>query len=106
MTAQVIDTDHGEPRRLDERAAIRFTPAGRPLALRWHGTIWQVVGDSFPQAAAGRAQAMRVGVTPGTTSAWLFTAQTGPASPVLEFGIGFDDRREEWRLLSVAGARG
>lgn len=96
MAAQVVGAGDDALRALDEPAAVRFTPAARPLALRWHGTIWQVVGEPVPEPLA-RA---RTAATP----AWLFTAQTGPASPVLEFRIRFDARRDEWRLLGVGGA--
>ena len=30
---------------LDEPAAVRFLPSGTPLALRWRGSIWQVIGE-------------------------------------------------------------
>ncbi|OUM41800.1 hypothetical protein [Arthrobacter sedimenti] len=98
MAAQAVGAGDDALRALDEPATVRFTPAAKPLALRWHGSIWQVVGDPVPEPA-GVAHA-RTGATP---PAWLFTAQTGPASPVLEFRIGFDARRDEWRLLSVGG---
>jgi hypothetical protein len=91
MTAQVFGVHHGH-RQLDEPAAVRFTPQGRPLALRWHGRIWQVVGRPATAAAAA----------PSATG-WRFSAQTGPASPVLEFGITFDAARDGWRLVSVGG---
>ena len=108
MTAQAIHAGSGEERALDEPAAVRFTPTGAPLALRWRGTIWQAVGD--PQRwspATGRLPDAAGAQARGTTScAWRFAAQTGPASPVLEFGIAFDARRDEWRLISVGGTPG
>lgn len=112
MTAQAIhaapaiEDDQAGHRVLDEPAIIRFAPSGRPLALRWHGSIWQVVGEPLPRLSAGHAAAS-AGVTTGaTSSAWQFSAQTGPASPVLEFAVGFDVRRDEWRLLSVCRSDG
>ncbi|TKV29255.1 hypothetical protein FDK12_06360 [Arthrobacter sp. NamB2] len=107
MTVQTIDANHAGRRRLDEPATIRFTPSGRPIALRWHGSIWQAFGESVPSPGAGSGAWTDAGRGPGTTaSAWLFTAQTGPVSPVLEFRIAFDTRREEWRLLSVRPVEG
>ena len=105
MTAHAVGTGDGELRALDGPAAVRFTTTGRPLALRWHGTIWQVVGELAPRPGTSGigAGAASVRTCATTSSAWLFAAQTGPASPVLEFGIGFDPRRDEWRLLSVGG---
>ncbi|WP_104116204.1 hypothetical protein [Arthrobacter sp. B1805] len=106
MTVQATDADHAGRRLLDEPATIRFTPSGRPLALRWHGSIWQAFGESVP-SPGGPGAWTEAAHAPGTTpSAWLFTAQTGPVSPVLEFRIAFDTRREEWRLLSVRPVEG
>jgi hypothetical protein len=96
MAAQAVGAGDDALRALDEPAAVRFTPAARSLALRWHGSIWQVVGDPVPEPAVRARNA--------APPAWLFTAQTGPASPVLEFRIRFDARRDEWRLLSVGGS--
>jgi hypothetical protein len=64
MTAQPVDTtpptepaqqaSHDTAREgtrgaawhvLDEPAAVRFLPSGTPLALRWRGSIWQVIGE-------------------------------------------------------------
>lgn len=98
MAAQAVGAGDDALRALDEPAAVRFTPAAKPLALRWRGTIWQVVGEPVPEPLA------RARTAP--PPAWLFTAQTGPASPVLEFRIRFDARRDEWRLLGVGGADG
>lgn len=108
MTVQATQAGSGEERALDEPAAVRFTPTGAPLALRWRGTIWQAVGNPVRWSTATGRSTDRAGARArGTAScAWRFTAQTGPASPVLEFGIAFDERRDEWRLLSVAGTSG
>ncbi|BBE24093.1 hypothetical protein MN0502_29760 [Arthrobacter sp. MN05-02] len=104
MTAQTVGTSDGTPRPLDEPASVRFTPAGTPLALRWRGSIWQVVGEPVPwRASADRSVAASPapGADGATPRSWRFRAQTGPASPVLDFAIGLDDRRGEWRLLRV-----
>lgn len=51
MTAQPVDTTQRVPtfeaawHVLDEPATIRFLPSGMPLALRWRGSIWQVIGE-------------------------------------------------------------
>jgi hypothetical protein len=109
---------------LDEPAAVRFLPSGTPLALRWRGSIWQVIGtplawsstDSWRSAVTtppctdsrqgGMARHGGVGGPgiPGsavTTRFWRFRAQTGPASPVLGFDMTADARWEDWRLRRV-----
>jgi hypothetical protein len=105
MTAQALGSGRHH-RTLDEPAAVRFTPAGSPLAVRWHGSIWQVVDTPKPGAAGPRSE--RAAASPPeqpaagtTTSRWQFLAQTGPASPVLEFDLRWDTRRKEWRLVGV-----
>lgn len=107
MTAQTVGTGDGTPRALDEPASVRFTPAGTPLALRWRGSIWQVVGESTPWRASSTDRSMVASPISGADGAvprsWRFQAQTGPASPVLDFVIGLDDRHGEWRLLRVGG---
>ncbi|MBG6218199.1 hypothetical protein IWX75_002678 [Arthrobacter sp. CAN_A6] len=52
MTTHPVDTPRGSPHSqgtgglvLDEPAAIRFLPSGTPLALRWRGSIWQIIGN-------------------------------------------------------------
>jgi hypothetical protein len=37
-----------------------------------------------------------------TTRFWRFRAQTGPASPVLEFDMNADARWEDWRLRRLS----
>lgn len=100
MTAQAVDTTTDQ-RKLDESAALRLAPSGKPLALRWHGSIWQAVGNPVACPSSLRRGDGRSGTAHGGSPAWLFRAQTGPASPILEFGVAFDPRRDEWRLLSV-----
>ncbi|MHA7192009.1 hypothetical protein ACX80N_17130 [Arthrobacter sp. MDT2-16] len=140
---------------LDEPATVRFLPSGTPLALRWRGGIWQVIGtpvkwssssswwepatpplttpltapltDSFDDppttpltapldtavdAAVGAVVGAVVGAAGDvrlrgqgsvvTTRFWRFRAQTGPASPVLEFDMSADQRWPNWRLRRVA----
>ena len=136
---------------LDEPATVRFLPSGTPLALRWRGGIWQVIGnpvkwssssswwepatpppttplttpltaslddppttplDTALDAVFGTASGAVVGAAGDvrlrgqgsvvTTRFWRFQAQTGPASPVLEFDMTADARWEDWRLRRVA----
>lgn len=111
---------------LDEPAAVRFLPSGTPLALRWRGSIWQVIGE--PLAWSSSDTWREPATPPGTdnthssrgslgsmdghnslgvrgsvvrTRFWRFRAQTGPASPVLEFDMNADARWEDWRLRRV-----
>lgn len=82
-------------RFLDESAQIRFTPDGVPLVLRWHGGLWQIVGNSVswvnakswwepgPTALGGQGVLLRI-------RHWRFHAQTGPASPILRFHMSTD----------------
>ncbi|MHA7191960.1 hypothetical protein ACX80N_16875 [Arthrobacter sp. MDT2-16] len=135
---------------LDEPAVIRFLPFGTPLALRWRGGIWQVIGtpvkwssssswwepatphhttpptpltdslDDHLDDSLDTALDTVVGAVVGvvcsaggdvrlcgqgsvvTTRFWRFQAQTGPASPVLEFDMSADQRWPDWRLRRVA----
>ena len=136
---------------LDEPATVRFLPSGTPLALRWRGGIWQVIGnpvkwssssswwepatpppttplttpltaslddppttplDTALDAVFGTASGAVVGAAGDvrlrgqgsvvTTRFWRFQAQTGPASPVLEFDMSADQRWPDWRLRRVA----
>ena len=98
-------------RVLDEPASIRFLPSGLPLALRWRGGLWQVIGD--PMTWSSSNSWWEPGITPlsgqgsiVTTRFWRFQAQTGPASPVLEFDVSADPRWEDWRLRRVSGVDG
>ncbi|MFC3300504.1 hypothetical protein FJV46_08430 [Arthrobacter agilis] len=109
MSAEIIGINR-DRRTLDEPAAVRFAPSGRPLALRWHGSIWQVVGtptalsDGAPEAPrAPRVRSTGRPTGPAGVSGWRFTAQTGPASPVLEFSLRSDAGPEAWRLVGVRG---
>ncbi|MEG9249979.1 hypothetical protein V6S67_17960 [Arthrobacter sp. Soc17.1.1.1] len=115
---------------LDEPAAVRFLPSGTPLALRWRGSIWQVIGEPLawsssdiwrepvttpPATDNTHSSRGSVGSMDGhntlsglgglgsvvTTRFWRFRAQTGPASPVLEFDMNADARWEDWRLRRV-----
>ncbi|WP_394253523.1 hypothetical protein [Arthrobacter pityocampae] len=102
---------HGEPGAdlvLDEAAAVRFLPSGLPLALRWRGGLWQVIGApaswSSPVNRPGPISAPTPLSMPGGgagTRSWRFQAQTGPASPVLEFEMSADPGSTEWRLRRV-----
>jgi hypothetical protein len=126
MTAQPVDrpqqtntTEGPAWHVLDEPAFVRFLPSGTPLALRWRGSIWQVIGE--PVAWSSSNSWWEPTTTPpasplesplggqgsvDTTRFWRFQAQTGPASPVLEFDMSTDPRWEDWRLRRVAGAEG
>ena len=99
---------------LDEVADVRFLPSGLPLALRWRGGLWQVIGE--PVAWSSSSSWWEPGPTPlsspggqgsvVTTRFWRFRAQTGPASPVLEFDMNADARWEDWRLRRVTTIEG
>ncbi len=115
MTAQATDPPERSPTMgrllLDEPAAMRFLPSGMPLALRWRGNIWQVIGE--PLQWSSSSSRWEPGATPLggqggliATRSWRFQAQTGQASPVLEFDISADPRWQGWRLHRVAGATG
>ncbi|MBG6184897.1 hypothetical protein IWX65_002875 [Arthrobacter sp. CAN_A214] len=118
MTTHPMNTPRGSPpgsdaawHVLDEPAVIRFLPSGTPLALRWRGSIWQIIGNPVSwssssswwepdtTALGGRESLIR-------TRFWRFQAQTGPASPVLEFDISANPRWQDWRLRRVAGVPG
>lgn len=105
MTAQPSGSAMGSPnpdrQTLDEPAAVRFTGTGTPLALRWRGSIWQVIGEPIQWSSS-----ISWLEPDSTTRSWRFRAQTGPASPVLEFEISTDPRWQGWRLHRVAGATG
>ncbi len=115
MTAHAADPSEPstttDRQLLDEPAVMRFLPSGMPLALRWRGNIWQVIGE--PLQWSSSSSWWEPGSTPLggqggliTTRSWRFHAQTGPASPVLEFDISTDPRWQGWRLDRVAGAPG
>ncbi|MHA7209927.1 hypothetical protein [Arthrobacter sp. MDT1-65] len=132
MTAQPVDTTpptgptQNAPQEgkgncawhvLDEPAAVRFLPSGTPLALRWRGSIWQVIGEPLAWSSTDRRQLPDT-TSPGedsrrsslgsvvTTRFWRFRAQTGPASPVLEFDMNADARWDDWRLRRVTTVDG
>jgi hypothetical protein len=96
---------------MDEPAAVRFTISGTPLALRWRGRIWQVMGEPVQWSSSSSwwepdATALGGRGSVVTTRSWRFQAQTGLASPVLEFDISADPRWQGWRLCRVAGVAG
>ena len=124
MTAQPDDTtrtrqatrESEEPawHVLDETSDVRFLPSGLPLVLRWRGGLWQVIGEpvSWSSSSSWWEPATTPLGGPGgkgsmlTTRFWRFQAQTGPASPVLEFDLSADPRGKDWRLRRVAGVDG
>jgi hypothetical protein len=95
-------------RVLNEPASVRFHPWGSPLELSWRGNPWQVIRQPMwwsgpgswwepdPTSLGGHSNLI-------TTHFWRFHAQTGPVSPVLEFEISNDPRRDTWRLHQVRG---
>ncbi|WP_247827604.1 hypothetical protein [Arthrobacter antioxidans] len=98
---------------LDEAAAVRFLPSGLPLALRWRGGLWQVIGTptswSTPNNRPGFVSAPTPLPMPGSSAGtrfWRFQAQTGPASPVLEFEMSADPRSTDWQLRRVTTVDG
>ncbi len=102
---------------LDETADVRFLPSGLPLALRWRGCLWQVIGElvSWSSSSSWWEPATTPPGAPGEldgqgrmliTRPWRFQAQTGLASPVLEFDMSADPRWQNWRLRCVAGVDG
>lgn len=105
MTAQTDEIDP-ESRTLNEEADLRFNSRNEPLALKWRGSIWQVVGESLnwsssrswwepdPAGIMGQGSVM-------TMRYWRFKGQTGPASPILVFDVCSDPRWEGWRLIRV-----
>jgi hypothetical protein len=115
MAAQAADLPdplEGAGRQvLDEPASVRFTERGVPLALRWRGRIWQVIGEPLSWSGSSSwwepdTTAMGGRGSIITTRSWRFRAQTGPASPVLVFDISADPRWQGWRLRRVASATG
>ena len=96
---------------LNEVADVRFLPSGLPLALRWRGCLWQVIGEPVPWSSSSSWWEPATTPLGGqgsmlTTKFWRFQAQTGPASPVLEFDMSADPRWQDWRLRRVAGVDG
>lgn len=98
---------------LDENAAIRFLPSGLPLALRWRGGLWLVIGTpacwSSPSTRPGLVSTATPLTMPGGNAAtrfWRFQAQTGPASPVLEFEMSAEPHSTDWRLRGVTTVDG
>ncbi|WDF35062.1 hypothetical protein PTW37_16285 (plasmid) [Arthrobacter agilis] len=124
MTAQPVDRAHTTTTEqeaqdsaasawhvLDEVADVRFLPSGLPLALRWRGCLWQVIGAPVSWSSSSswwEPSTTPLGGTGSmlTTRFWRFQAQTGPASPVLEFDMSADPRWQDWRLRRVAGVDG
>ncbi|MUK02549.1 hypothetical protein GM708_11820 [Vibrio cholerae] len=124
MTAQPVDRPHPTTTEqdaqrpdvpawhvLDEVADVRFLPSGLPLALRRRGCLWQVIDE--PVSWSSSSNWWEPATTPSggrgsmlTTRFWRFQAQTGPASPVLEFDMSTDPRWQNWRLRRVAGVDG
>ncbi|WP_104168886.1 hypothetical protein [Arthrobacter sp. SX1312] len=98
---------------LDEAAAVRFLPSGLPLALRWRGGLWQVIGTPESWSNPGNRPGFVSAPTPlpmpggsAGTRFWRFQVQTGPASPVLEFEMSADPQSTNWRLRRVTTVDG
>ncbi|MHA7190806.1 hypothetical protein ACX80N_11000 [Arthrobacter sp. MDT2-16] len=98
----------GAWRPFDEAVVVTFDDSRgirRPLALRWRGSLWRVIGDSRHWSTW---RALPVAprfpddepVTRGyRADFWRFQAQCNPVSPVLHFEV----RRagNEWRLVRL-----
>ncbi|WP_247828215.1 hypothetical protein [Arthrobacter antioxidans] len=98
---------------LNETAAVQFLPSGLPLALRWRGGLWQVIGAPASWSSPSNQPGPASTPTPlheargnAGTRFWRFQAQTGPASPVLEFEMSADPRSTDWRLRRVTTVDG
>ena len=97
---------------LDEIADVRFLPSGTPLALRWRGSVWQVIGEPLMWSSSGswsNTDAAATATPPdgrgstATTRFWRYRVQTSPSSPVLEFDMSTSQGQGNWRLRRVAG---
>ena len=71
------------------------TPLTAPLDTALEAAVGAVVGAGGDVRLCGQGSVV-------TTRFWRFRAQTGPASPVLEFDMSADQRWPDWRLRRVA----
>jgi hypothetical protein len=95
-------------RSFDEPVTVTFDAAAhgpRPLALRWRGSLWRVVGESLHWSTwralpvAPRHPDDHPPTRAFTADFWRFRAQSTPVSPVLHFEV----RRagSGWRLVRL-----
>jgi hypothetical protein len=95
-------------RPLDEPVAVTFGAATRgpqPLALRWRGSLWRVVGESMHWSTwrALPVEPRHPEDHPPNrgfrADFWRFQAQSNPVSPILHFEV----RRagSGWRLVRL-----
>ncbi len=106
MNVDPSDADGGW-RPFDEPVTVTFGTgtSGPPLALRWRGSLWRVVGESLhwstwralpvePRHPEDHAPTRGL-----RADFWRFRAQSNPVSPVLHFEV----RRagSGWRLVRL-----
>ncbi len=95
-------------RPLDEPVAVTFgaaTSGPQPLALRWRGSLWRVVGESLHWSTwrALPVEPRHPEDHPPSRGLradfWRFQAQSNPVSPILHFEV----RRagSGWRLVRL-----
>jgi hypothetical protein len=73
---------------------VSVRPAPSPTLSASGNKRWRDVEHSCESIRGSLGSVVR-------TRFWRFRAQTGPASPILEFDMTADARREDWRLRRV-----
>jgi hypothetical protein len=98
--------EQAQQRTLDEPVEVRFTPQGRPLAVRWRGRLWPVVAEpirgipALTHADSGHQEGSE-GRLP-EAECWRLQVQATSTSPLLTLEIRKRPGQDGWLLGDVS----
>ncbi|GLB67215.1 hypothetical protein [Arthrobacter mangrovi] len=101
--------EQAQQRTQGEPVEVRFTPRGRPLAVRWRGRLWPVVAEPVhevgqPDGTGSMDDADVVVDTPAVKAeCWRLQVQASSASPLHTLEVRRQPGRNEWLLRDVSG---
>ncbi|WP_336716405.1 hypothetical protein [Arthrobacter sp. USHLN218] len=100
--------EQAQQRTLDEPVEVRFTPQGRPLAVRWRGQLWPVVAEPVHevQRPDGTDPLDADAVHDGAVveiECWRLQVQASSTSPLHTLSVRRQPGRNGWLLGDVSG---
>ncbi|WP_262107334.1 hypothetical protein [Arthrobacter sp. Marseille-P9274] len=105
MTATL---EQAQQRTLDEPVEVRFTPQGRPLAIRWRGRLWPVVAEPVREIRELNGTDpldVGIGVEGGTVveaECWRLQVQASSTSPLHTLEVRKQPGQDGWLLGDVS----
>lgn len=101
--------EQAQQRMQEEPVEVRFTPQGRPLAVRWRGRLWPVVAEPVhevrqPDGSDSTDGADVVVDTPAVKAeCWRLQVQASSTSPLRTLEVRRQPDQDGWLLGDVSG---